>query len=83
MSDNAVRVPKPSSSAYNPNRPLEKNALLQSHVTHLQHAEMQLPPEQRTGVEIRDIKTEGEAAEYIRKVTSRLHPLGEKVRTAT
>ena len=83
MADNIVRVPKPSGESYNPNRPLEKNKLVQSIVEHLNHAELDLPADQRTGVDISTIKTEGEAAEYIKKVTSLLHPLGEKVRRAT
>jgi hypothetical protein len=44
---------------------------------------MDLPPEQRTGIDIRTIRTEGQAAEYIKQVTTRLHPPEEKVKKAT
>ena len=83
MDENVVRVPKPSRSSYNPDRPLEKNALVQAHVAQLHHVEMQLPPEQRTGIDISTIKTEGQAAEYIKRVTLILHPAAPRVKRAT
>lgn len=84
--DNLIRVPKPRRESYNPDRPLDRNALLENQVKHFHHAEQKLPLEQRTGIDIKLIKTEGEAASYIRKVTAILHPHGahvEKVRRAT
>ena len=83
MSDNVVAVPKPSRSSYNPNRPLAKNQLLQAHVQHVHEAERHLPRERRTGIDIKSIQTEGQAAEYIKKVTALLHELPQRVKTAT
>lgn len=45
------------------------NALLRVQVEHLHEAEMKLPVGRQTDVYINAIKTEGEAAEYIRRVT--------------
>ena len=82
---NSVRVPKPDGKAYNPERPLEKNALIQAQVEHFYEADKNLPLEFQTGVEIADIRTEGEASAYIRKVTKAIHRSGgvEKVLKAT
>src|SRR5690348_10217609 len=83
----AIKVPKPSRTAYDPHRPLEKNQLIHSQVRHFQEAETQLPEHLRTGVNVADIKTEGQASHYIRKVTQALHESGgrptQKVEKAT
>ncbi len=82
---NVIQVPKPSKLAYNPNRPLEKNQLIQAQVWHFQEAEAALPEHLRTGINVAEIRTEGEASRYIRKVTRAIHESGglaEKVRTA-
>jgi hypothetical protein len=72
-----IRVPKPSRSSYQPHRLLSKNSLLQNHVKHFRELEKDLPPGQQTGMPIDSILTEGQAAEYIRRMTVRLHrPLG-------
>ncbi len=63
-----IPVPKPPSSAMNTNRPLSK--LLRNQIEHLQEAEFRLPIKQQTNIYINAIKTEGEAADYIRRVTS-------------
>ena len=75
-----IRVPKPSNSSYNPNRPLEKNQLLLAHVKHMHEAEKFLPRAQRTGTDISTIKTEGQAAEYIKRVTSRIQIQADKAK---
>jgi hypothetical protein len=75
---NLVSVPKPSRAAYNPNRPLQKNQLIQAQVKHFQEADRQLPPELQTGIDVTAIKTEGEASQYIRKVTRAIHKAGER-----
>jgi hypothetical protein len=62
-----IPVPKPSPKAMNPNRPV--NALLLAQVEHLQHAERRLPLKYRTEIYTHAIRTEGEAALYIREVT--------------
>lgn len=82
---NVIRVPKPSGT-FDPNRPLEKNLLLQAQLKHFYRLEKELAPEQQTGIPFESITTEGKASEYIQKLTAVLHPRGarkEKVRKAT
>jgi hypothetical protein len=62
-----IHVPRPSKKAMDPDRPA--NALLLAQVSHLQHAERQLPLRYRTEIYAHTIRTEGEAASYIRQVT--------------
>lgn len=66
-----IPVPKPSKNASNPDR--AANALLLAQVSHLQHAERRLPLRYRSEIYTHAIKTEGEAAEYIRAVTEAIH----------
>src|SRR5213082_2307413 len=66
-----IHVPRPSKTAMNPDRPA--NALLLAQVSHLQHAESQLPLRYRSDIYIHAIRTEGEAANYIREVTEAIH----------
>jgi hypothetical protein len=61
-----IVVPKPK-GAINPERPV--NALLLSQIQHLHEAEKNLPLRYRSEHYINAIKTEGEAAAYIRDVT--------------
>jgi hypothetical protein len=71
-----IHVPRPDvKSAMNPNRPV--NALLKAQVQHLHEAERNLPLRHRTDIYINAIKTEGEAAEYIRRVTEAIHEAHE------
>jgi hypothetical protein len=56
-----VNVPEPGADAYNPDRPVVKNGLLLNQVKHFQQIE-------------RERMTEGEASEYIRRMTALLHP---------
>jgi ArsR family metal-binding transcriptional regulator len=49
------------------------NALLKSQILHLHEAERRLPLRHHTDIYINAIKTEGEAAEYIRAVTEAIH----------
>ena len=62
-----IHVPRPNQSAMDKNRPV--NTLLRVQVEHLHEAEMKLPIGQQTDIYINAIKTEGEAGEYIRRVT--------------
>ena len=71
---NVIKIPRPKPSSYNPNRPLVKNTLLLHQVKHFLEAEKKLPPEQRTGKRLEDILTEGDAAEYVSKITAIFHP---------
>lgn len=66
-----IPVPKPSKKAMNPNRPA--NTLILNQVSHLQHAERRLPLKYRSEIYTHAIKTEGEAAAYIREVTEAIH----------
>jgi hypothetical protein len=66
-----IPVPRPSKSAHNPDRPV--NALLQAQIEHLHHAERNLPLRYRTEIYANAIRTEGEAATYIRDVTEAIH----------
>jgi hypothetical protein len=68
-----IHVPKPARSSYQPHRPLSKNTLLQSQIKHFRELEKDLPPEHQTGIPFDSIDTEGRAAEYIRRMTERLH----------
>jgi hypothetical protein len=67
-----ISVPKPK-NAYNPDRPM--GSLLKAQVDHLREAESKLPLRYRHEIEtyIKAIKTEAEAANYIRKVTEAIH----------
>jgi hypothetical protein len=62
-----ITVPKPPKSAYNPDRPV--TSLLKSHVEHMREAESKLPLKYRSEFYAKAVRTEGEAAEYIRDVT--------------
>jgi hypothetical protein len=66
-----IHVPRSKPSAMNPDRPA--NALLQTQVQHLQHAERRLPLRYRSTIYTRAIQSEGEAAEYIRQITEAIH----------
>ncbi|HTQ54820.1 MAG TPA: hypothetical protein VMI94_10190 [Bryobacteraceae bacterium] len=68
-----VRVPKTRRSSFDPNRPLTKNVLLQTQVKHFRHVEEKLPLAEQTGIDIARLATEGQAADYIRRVTQKLH----------
>lgn len=66
-----IHVPRPSKKAMNPDRPI--NCLLLAQVEHLQHAERRLPLRYRSEIYTHAIRTEGEAAQYIRKTTEAVH----------
>lgn len=57
--------------AMNPDRPV--NTLLKAQIRHLHHAEKNLPLRYRSDIYVHAIKTEGEAAEYMRHVTEAIH----------
>src|SRR5579864_2746369 len=66
-----INVPRPPKSAHNPDR--SASSLLMSQVEQLHHAEKRLPLRYRSEVYINAIKTERDAAEYIREVTLAIH----------
>ena len=67
-----IPVPRPE-NAYNPDRPM--GSLLKAQVDHLREAESKLPLRYRLEIDtyVKAIKTEGEAAAYIRRVTEAIH----------
>jgi len=75
---NIVRVPKPAPRSFNPKRPVAKNSLLTNQIQHFRKLEIEMPKELQTGINFASIKTEGEASEYIRKITAILHPQAAK-----
>jgi hypothetical protein len=70
-----IDVPVVEKEAYNPDRPI--SGLIQMQLIHLSTAEQTLPPGQRTGTNISTLHSEGQAAEYIQKVTAMLHKVGK------
>jgi hypothetical protein len=77
-----IDVPKVEKEAYNPDRPI--SGLIQMQLIHLSTAEQMLPPNiRRTGVNIATLHTEGQAAEYIQKVTAMLHRAGKAKKKKT
>jgi hypothetical protein len=73
-----IRVPKTARSSYKPHRLLARNALLASQVKQFKEIEKQLAPADQTGISLESIETEGQAAEYIRRMTKKLHRLPER-----
>jgi hypothetical protein len=65
-----IHVPRPQNAA-DPNRPV--SSLLRAQMEHLYEAEKRLPHQYKSQIYINAIQTEGEAAEYIRKVTEAIH----------
>ena len=71
-----VRVPKPAGKI-NKDRPI--NTLLEHQVRRLRETELRHIPRHRTGLAVDPSKmTEGEAANYIRQMTAKIHELGPK-----
>ncbi|MEP7352525.1 MAG: hypothetical protein ABI824_04770 [Acidobacteriota bacterium] len=71
-----IVVPKPARGAYNPNRPLAGNQLLIDQIAHFRKVQRKVHPERFSGMAPEQIATEGQAAEYIRKMSAILHPQG-------
>jgi hypothetical protein len=76
-----IDVPEVEKAAYNPDRPI--SGLIQMQLIHLSTAEQTLLPGQRTGINISTLHSEGQAAEYIQKVTAMLHKAGKAKKKAT
>jgi hypothetical protein len=71
-----IHVPKPPKNAYDPDRPM--GSLLKSQIDHLREAESKLPLRYRSEVYVKAVRTEGEAAQYIREVTEAIHEAHEE-----
>ena len=68
----AIHVPRPDlKKVMDSGRPV--NALLKAQIQHLYEAELKLPVAHQSDVYINAIKTEGEAADYVRRVTEAIH----------
>jgi hypothetical protein len=65
-----VSVPKPHSSAYNPDRPISD--LVRNQILHLSVAERSLEKRHQSPVDVHAIKTERQASEYIHHLTKKL-----------
>lgn len=71
-----IHVPRPNAkTAMNPDRPV--SGLLKAQIHHLLEAEKNLPLRHRSDIYVHAIKTEGEAAEYIRHVTEAIRDAHE------
>ena len=70
---NRIHVPKPAQKSFNKERRLDGNALLKNQVDHFHSMEKKLLADLETGIQYQDVKTEGQAAAYIRKMTEILH----------
>lgn len=66
-----INLPPLPKGAMNKNRKV--SGLLKAQILHLHEAERRLPLRHHTDIYINAIKTEGEAAEYIRRVTEAIH----------
>jgi hypothetical protein len=66
-----IHVPRPSKDAFKPDR--AASSLLLTQIQHLKAAERNLPPRYHSDKYINAIKTEREAAAYIRHVTEAIH----------
>jgi hypothetical protein len=66
-----INLPPPPEGAMNKNRPV--SGLLKAQILHLHEAERRLPLRHHADIYINAIKTEGEAAEYIQRVTEAIH----------
>lgn len=73
-----IKVPTPPQNAADPNRPI--SSLLKAQVEHLYAAEKRLPSRYRSEIYVNAIRTEGEAANYIREVTEAIHNAHEDAR---
>lgn len=67
-----VPVPRPAEGSMNKDRPVSQ--LLKQQISHFREIEKTWPAGKQTGIDIESVKTEAEAAAYIRKITAVLHP---------
>jgi hypothetical protein len=73
-----IHVPRPK-NAFNPNRPV--SALLRAQMEYLREAEKRLPLRYHSDIYVNAVRTEGEAAKYIRHVTEAIHEAHEDAAT--
>jgi len=74
-----IRVPRPNrGKSYQPHRPVAKNTLLLNQVKHFKELEKGLAAQHQTGIAPEEILTEGQAADYIKRMTLKMHELHRK-----
>ncbi|MGB9236834.1 MAG: alkaline phosphatase family protein [Terriglobales bacterium] len=71
-----ILIPVPPLSAYNPSRPM--GVLLRDHVNDLSRLEKNLPPDQRTNVDVSKLISEADASAYSARVVPLLRAQGMK-----
>jgi hypothetical protein len=71
-----VKVPRPHAKRFEPHRPITD--LVRNQLLHLSLAQRHLPREHHHPTDVYSIKTEGEASEFIRHVTAKLHSMKGK-----
>ena len=69
-----VPVPHPAPGSMNKHRRISQ--LLKQQIRHFREVEKMWPAGKQTGIDIEAVKTEAEAAAYIRKITGMLHTAG-------
>ena len=72
--DRVVHVPKAAPESFNAKRALTANALLYNQVRHFRELEKKLEKHLKASPRFKNVKTEGDAAAYIRRITELLHP---------
>jgi hypothetical protein len=73
---NVVPTQKTPDDAANPDR--EISVLLQAQVGEMHQVELTLPPEQRTNIDISQIRTEAQSSDYKAQVMAKLLPKAAK-----
>ena len=68
-----TKIPLPPLAEIAINKDRAVSGLLKAQILHLHEAERRLPTRHHTDIYVNAIKTEGEAAEYIRRVTEAIH----------
>jgi hypothetical protein len=71
-----VKVTRPHAKRFEPHRP--NTDLVRNQLLHLSLAQRHLPREHHHPSDVYSIKTEGEASEFIRHVTAKLHSMKKK-----
>ncbi|HXR17269.1 MAG TPA: hypothetical protein VN777_13835 [Terriglobales bacterium] len=69
-----ISIPKPAPGSFNKQRPA--GTLLQAQVVHLQKALIKhhADVERLLAIDLKEIRTEAEVADYARRITALLHP---------
>jgi len=74
-----VRIDEVPATALQPDRPMHD--MLRDNIRGMKEAELQLPPEEQTGIDINSLKTEQDGARYIKAVMDRLRKHAASVKS--